>query len=264
MEAIEKKIEKEIKEEAIEYKNCINKFNTIKEQWVDDEKAQEFISTLDKYAEQAVDMKACDSKIEFYQMYQNREYKYSQEFIEEIKKQYLESGASAIVNQKDVEFAFSRFETIGRGKYGNFVTSIKEDSNLLYDDFGRLHKGSVIESIKGVDPGKYDSGIYQYKYDTELVESFNKLGIIRTADGTTPGASSLNIPGCQTWAGKNIGYSESELIMPSIDVSEFDSSEVFNSIKENGFFEIKNPTIISPDGSKVQVNGSFKIEKLGE
>ena len=197
-------------------------------------------------------------------MYIKRQYKYDDKFIEEIKQLYLKNGASSVVNRKDIENAFSRFETVGRGEYGNFTTSMYEDNILLYGYDGKLVEKNIIESIKGVDKGKYDSGVFQYIYDKEFVESADKLGLIKVVDGTTPGASSLNIPGSKTWAGKNIEYSETELLMPSIDVSKYDSIDVLSDIDLKGCFEIKNPTVICKNGSLIEIKGTFYIKKIGE
>ncbi|XZR21807.1 N-acetylglucosamine-1-phosphate uridyltransferase, partial [Streptococcus canis] len=49
--------------------------------------------------------------------------------------------------------------------------------------------------------------------------------------------NSLNIPGCQTFAGKNIQNSESELIFPSIDVKGISSKKVLAEIDSKGYFE---------------------------
>lgn len=250
-----------------ERKQFEDKFNDIRETWVDDDKAKEFIETADMYAQKAVDTGACMSKADYYTMYTNRTYKYSDKFIERVKKPYIESGASSIVNQKDLINAFdnpTRGYTIGRQEFGNFTTSVKEDADLLLDAGGKLKVDvSDIETIKGVDPGKYSSGAYQYVYDSTLVKNCDDQGIIRIADGTTPGASSLNIPGCQTWAGKNLSYSESELIMPSIDVSGIDSKTVLEEIENKGVFQIENPTIVMPTGDRIKVEGTFKIVKIG-
>ena len=44
-----------------------------------------------------------------------------------------------------------------------------EDKRLLYNASGELVGKSMIETIKGVDSGKYDSGAFQYCYDSELI-----------------------------------------------------------------------------------------------
>lgn len=90
------------------------------------------------------------------------------------------------------------------------------------------------------------------------------MGLVRAVDGTTSGASSLNIPGCKTWAGENIAYSESELLMPSIDVSKYDSEDVFSAIEKQGYFEIKNPTVICSDGTLTEIKGIFLINRIGD
>ena len=72
----------------------------------------------------------------------------------------------------------------------------------------------------------------------------------------------MNIPGCQTFAGKNIQNSESELIFPSIDVKGISSKKVLAEIDSKGYFEIVDPTIITPKGERKQVSGRFKIKKM--
>ena len=244
--------------------SALNKFEEIRENWIDDSKAAQFRDTLNQYAQQSVDIGACATKDKFYQMYANRMYHYTDEYIEQLKSPYLDSGASSVVNRRDLENAFTRFETIGRGEYGNFTTSMMEDKRLLYNESGELVGKSMIETIKGVDPGKYDSGAFQYCYDSEFVKSADKLGLVNVVNGNTPGASSLNIPGGKTWAGYEINYSETEMLMPSIDVSVYSSSDVMDAIEKYGYFEIKNPVVICQDGTQQKINGTFRIEQIGE
>ena len=243
---------------------ALNKFEEIRENWIDDRKAAQFRDTLNQYAQQSEEIGACATKDEFYQMYANRIYHYTDEYIEQLKSPYLDSGASSVVNRRDLENAFTRFEMIGRGEYGNFTTSMMEDKKLLYNASGELVEKSLIETIKGVDPGKYDSGAFQYCYDSEFVKSANKLGLVKVVNGNTPGASSLNIPGGKTWAGYEINYSETEMLMPSIAVSAYSSSDVMDSIEKYGYFEIKNPVVICQDGAQQKISGTFRIEQIGE
>ena len=244
--------------------SALNKFEEIRENWIDDSKAVQFRDTLNQYAQQSVDIGACATKDEFYQMYANRIYHYTDEYIEQLKSPYLDSGASSVVNRRDLENAFTRFETIGRGEYGNFTTSMMEDKRLLYNASGELVGKSMIETIKGVDSGKYDSGAFQYCYDSEFVKSADKLGLVNVVNGDTPGASALNIPGGKTWAGYEINYSETEILMPSIDVSAYSSSDVMDAIEKYGYFEIKNPIVICQDGTQQKISGTFRIEQIGE
>ena len=243
------------------------RFSEKRESWVDDEKAEKFLETSDIYAQKAVDTGACSSTDKFYQMYESGNYTYTSDFVDKIKEPYLESGASSLVSNRDIMNAFENprcQHTIGRQEHGNFVTSMKEDSALIYNGDGSLKTSETIETIKGVDPGKYDDGVYQYSYDSDFVKSCEEKGLIRTVNGDNPGSNSLNIPGCQTWAGEHVDYSESELLMPSIDVQGFNSEDAFKAIEEDGYFEINNPTVVAEDGSRVQVDGTFRIYKLGE
>ncbi|EKS17072.1 hypothetical protein HMPREF9318_01949 [Streptococcus urinalis FB127-CNA-2] len=210
-------------------------------------------------------MSAVSSRAEYYRMYESRQYHYKKEFVENLKKVYLESGASHVISKKDLISAFdnpSRGYSIGRQEHGLFVTSIAEDNAHLHDDKGALKALQEIEEIKGVDKGKYNDGAYQFEYDATLTKTINQLGFIRTANGDTPGASSLNIPGCQTFAGKNIQNFESELIFLSIDVKGISSKKVLAAIKSKGYYEIVNPKIITPKGERKQVDGHFKIKLL--
>ena len=243
------------------------KFAERRDSWVDDDKAKEFIDTSDMYAQKAVDSGACSSKEDFYKMYESGDYSYEKDFVDKVKEPYLESGASSLVSNRDVINAFDNprcQSTIGRQEYGNFVTSMKEDNALIYDTSGGLKNKETIEQIKGVDPGKYDAGVYQYSYDSMFVNDCENKGLIRTVNGDNPGSNSFNIPGCQTWAGEHSEYSESELLMPSIDVSGYNSEDVFKAIDEKGYFEIQNPTVVTEGGTRVQVNGIFRINRLGE
>lgn len=242
-----------------------NKFNQLREKWVTDQQAEEFVKYADDYADKAIAMSAVSSRTEYYRMYESRKYNYKKEFVEKLKKIYLDTGASHIASKKDIISAFdnaARGFSIGRQEHGLFVTSVAEDNAHLYDDKGTLKSGAAIEEVKGVDPGKYNDGVYQYEYDAALAKNINQLGFIRTASGDTPGANSLNIPGCQTFAGKNIQNSESELIFPSVDVKGISSKKVLAEIESKGYYEIVDPTIITSKGERKQVSGRFKIKKL--
>lgn len=231
----------------------------------DDSVCDSFMETSGIYAERAVKSGACKSADDYYSMYISRDYKYSSEFVEKVKEPYIKSGASSLVNQRDVKNAFDleRFgSTIGRQENGIFVTSCSEDSALIYDTNGELKSSSNIEEIKGLGAGKFDEGVYQYEYDSEFVRSCDSKGLVRVVNGDNPGANSLNILGCQTWAGEEIGNSESELLMPSVDVKGYSSDDVFSSISEKGYFEIKDPIVLDQNGNRIQVTGKFKIKKL--
>ena len=71
--------------------SALNKFEEIRENWIDDSKAVQFRDTLNQYAQQSVDIGACATKDEFYQMYANRIYHYTDEYIEQLKSPYLDS-----------------------------------------------------------------------------------------------------------------------------------------------------------------------------
>lgn len=54
------------------------------------------------------------------------------------------------------------------------------------------------------------------------------------------------------------------MLMPSIDVSVYSSSDVMDAIEKYGYFEIKNPVVICQDGTQQKINGTFRIEQIGE
>ncbi len=51
-------------------------------------------------------------------------------------------------------------------------------------------------------------------------------------------------------------------MMPVIETKGLYSwDEVSKALEENGYFEIKNPTVITNDGRKMEVKGTFRIYK---
>lgn len=251
-----------------------NKKETDEDKKKKDQEEKEFVETLSKYAKESVKNGACKSEEEFYKMYKSRSYSYSQEFIDKIKAPYLSSGASAVVNQDDVINAFIDYNSVGYPT-GNFTTSCKEDSELLYDSNGNLKSATDIAKIKGVNSNKYEKGAYQYVYDSQLVNSFNDKGKLNMVDGTSGGASAINIPGAHTWAGDNTNYSESELLMPQIDLFKYaeiyrdknklesvDDAKIklLEELDKNGKIVIKNPPIFNSDNV---FEGTFTIQKMG-
>ena len=80
----------------------LNKFEEIRENWIDDRKAAQFRDTLNQYAQQSEEIGACATKDAFYQMYANIIYHYTDEYIEQLKSPYLDSGASSVVNRRDL------------------------------------------------------------------------------------------------------------------------------------------------------------------
>lgn len=235
--------------------------------WNTAEKQASFKETFDTYAERAVKEGAVPNKETFYKMYEARQYDYPKAYKEAIKQPYLEGGASSVVSGDNVKnFAFNNGKTVGRmdggvGK-GNFTTSIVEDSALLYDKSGNLKSGSEIATVKGVRNDTYDSGMFQYEYSPELVKNMDKEGLIQFPNGDTPGSSSLNIPGAKTWAGSDIKMSESELLMPTIDMQEHSYDDFLYAIKKQGYYEIKNPTVVVPgENTTIDIEGIFRINQ---
>ena len=235
--------------------------------WNTAEKQASFKETFDMYAERAVKEGAVPNKETFYKMYEARQYDYPKAYKDAIKQPYLESGASSVVSGDNVKnFAFNNGKTVGRmdggvGK-GNFTTSIVEDSALLYDKSGNLKSGSEIATVKGVRNDTYDSGMFQYEYSPELVKNMDKAGLLQFPNGDTPGSSSLNIPGAKTWAGSNIKMSESELLMPTIDMQGHSYDEFLYAIKKQGYYEIKNPTVVVPgENTTIDIEGIFRINQ---
>ena len=235
--------------------------------WNTAEKQASFKDTFDMYAERAVKEGAVPNKETFYKMYEARQYDYPKAYKDAVKQPYLESGASSVVSGDNVKnFAFNNGKTVGRmdggvGK-GNFTTSIVEDSALLYDKSGNLKSGSEIATVKGVRNDTYDSGMFQYEYSPELVKNMDKEGLIQFPNGDTPGSSSLNIPGAKTWAGSDIKMSESELLMPTIDMQEHSYDDFLYAIKKQGYYEIKNPTVVVPgENTTIDIEGIFRINQ---
>ena len=236
--------------------------------WNTAEKQAAFKETFDMYAERAVKEGAVPNKETFYKMYEARQYDYPDVYKEAIKQPYLEGGASSVVNGKSVKnFAFSeKGGSIGRTDngigQGNFTTSTMEDSVLLYDDSGNLKPGHEIATIKGVSDNTYKSGIYQYEYSPELVRNMDKAGLLQFPNGDTPGSSSLNIPGAKTWAGSDTNMSESELLMPTIDMKGHSYDDFLSAIERQGYYEIKNPRVYKPDTNEiVSIEGIFRINQ---
>ena len=237
--------------------------------WNTAEKQAAFKDTFDMYAERAVKEGAVPNKETFYKMYEARQYDYPEVYKEAIKQPYLEGGASSVVNGQSIEdFVFGeKGSSVGRVTQdgigqGNFTTSIVEDSALLYDKNGALKSGHEIATVKGVGDDTYDTGMFQYEYSPELVKNMDKKGWIQFPNGDTPGSSSLNIPGSKTWAGSNINMSESELLMPSIDMSGHSYDDFLSAIKRQGYYEIKNPRVYEPGTNKIeQVEGIFRINQ---
>ena len=132
----------------------------------------------------------------------------------------------------------------------------------MYDKSGNLKSGHEIATVKGVSDNTYKSGIYQYEYSPELVRNMDKEGWIQFPNGDTPGSSSLNIPGAKTWAGSNINMSESELLMPTIDMQGHSYDDFLSAIERQGYYEIKNPRVYEPDTNKIeQIEGIFRINQ---
>ena len=237
--------------------------------WNTAEKQASFKETFDMYAERAVREGAVPNKEAFYKMYEARQYDYPDVYKEAIKQPYLEGGASSVVNGQSIEdFVFGengssvgRVTQDGIGQ-GNFATSIVEDSALLYDESGNLKSGHEIATVKGVSDNTYKSGIYQYEYSPELVRNMDKAGLLQFPNGDTPGSSSLNIPGAKTWAGSDIKMSESELLMPSIDMKGHSYDDFLSAIERQGYYEIKNPRVYKPGTNIIeQVEGIFRINQ---
>ena len=238
--------------------------------WNTAEKQASFKDTFDMYAERAVREGAVPNKETFYKMYEARQYDYPEVYKEAIKQPYLESGASSVVDGANMKrFAFSGDNpVIGRKDIktgigqGTFATSIVEDSTLLYDKNGILKSGHEIATVKGVSDNTYKSGIYQYEYSPELVRNMDKAGLLQFPNGDTPGSSSLNIPGAKTWAGSDIKMSESELLMPTIDMKGHSYDEFLSAIERQGYYEIKNPRVYRPGTDIIeQVEGIFRINQ---
>ena len=238
--------------------------------WNTPEKQAAFMETFDMYAERGVKEGAVPNKETYYKMYADRQYDYPVVYKEAIKQPYLESGASSVVDGANMKrFAFSgdnpvigRRDIITGAGQGTFATSIVEDSTLLYDEGGNLKSGSEVATVKGLPEDAYNTGMYQYEYSPELVRNMDKKGWIQFTNGDTPGSSSLNIPGAKTWSGSNIHMSESELLMPSIDMKGHSYDDFLSAIERQGYYEIKNPRVYRPGTNEIiSVEGIFRINE---
>ncbi|WP_461258378.1 NADase-type glycan-binding domain-containing protein, partial [Streptococcus canis] len=63
-----------------------NKFNQLREKWVTDQQAEEFIKYAEAYADKAIAMSAVSSRTEYYRMYESRKYNYKNILRLEVKK----------------------------------------------------------------------------------------------------------------------------------------------------------------------------------
>ncbi|SHN49069.1 Nicotine adenine dinucleotide glycohydrolase (NADase) [Butyrivibrio hungatei DSM 14810] len=223
-----------------------------------------FLENVDIYAKKAVESGAVETEQDFYMMYIRREYKYPSEFIEQLKVEYKNSGASAIVGKVPVEAALSKFKSIGRKPVdGNFVTSMTEDNALLFDSTNALRESGEIATMKGISSDALKDGLYRYEYDPEFIKSCDELGLFNPPQGTNGGANVLNIAGARTYAGSDISLSQTEMICPAIDLSGIKYDKVITALnEENHCFSIMNPTIYLPDGSTTVVKGTFTIRKM--
>ena len=229
---------------------------------------KEFLNTSEMYAQKAVNAGALSSEQEFYEMYLSREYKYPEEFIKNLKQEYLDKGASSVVGEGTIKFvnrdnilSIGRKPDCGRAD-GCFVTTLTEDNGLLYDSSGKLRDYKEIAQMKGVDEEALKNGIYQYYYDQEFIQNCEKAGIFEQVNGTNSGANVLNIPGGRTWAGNNTAWSETEMICPTIDISQQYKGKDLIKILSKKDIVIHNPQVYLADGSKTVIKGTFTIRKL--
>ncbi|HEM3167932.1 TPA: hypothetical protein U0896_002129 [Streptococcus suis 92-1400] len=241
--------------------------------WITSETSSEFKNSFDAYAERAVQEGAVSSKEEFYQMYESRQYVYTPEYQQKILEPYRQSGASSVVNGYVIqEYTFSKNPNyppmIGRVDngvgVGNFVTSGAEDGALLYNLDGSLKSGEEIATVKGVSSSTYSSGIYQYEYTPEWVQNVIDNDLVSFVNGDTPGSNPLNIPGAKTWSGADMTNSESELLMPTIDMRGHSYEDFQASIAEKGYYEIKNPNVFIPNVTTSQTYPTEGIVRINQ
>lgn len=239
-----------------------------KNDWITTETSTEFKNSFDAYAERAVQEGAVSSKVEFYQMYESRQYTYSPEYQRQIMEPYRQSGASSVVSGDVIKkYTFSAdpddFPSIGRidndTSIGNFATSGAEDRALLYNPDGSFKSGEEIAAVKGVSSDTYSSGLYQYEYTPEWVQNAMDNDLVTFVNGDTPGSNPLNIPGAKTWSGTDLSMSESELLMPTIDMRGHSYEDFQTSIAEKGYYEIKNPDVFIPG---VTTNQTYPTEGI--
>ena len=90
-----------------------------------------------------------------------------------------------------------------------------------------------------------------------IIAISNQIGM-----GNKKMPSSLNIPGAKTWAGSDIHMSESELLMPSIDMKGHSYDDFLSAIERQGYYEIKNPRVYKPGTNEIiSVEGIFRINE---
>lgn len=87
----------------------------------------------------------------------------------------------------------------------------------------------------------------QVKYTPEWVQNVIDNDLVSFVNGDTPGSNPLNIPGAKTWSGADMTNSESELLMPTIDMRGHSYEDFQASIAEKGYYEIKNPNVFIPN-----------------
>ncbi|HFI0345664.1 TPA: hypothetical protein ACGOWL_001073 [Streptococcus suis] len=93
----------------------------------------------------------------------------------------------------------------------------------------------------------------QVEYTPEWVQNVIDNDLVSFVNGDTPGSNPLNIPGA------DMTNSESELLMPTIDMRGHSYEDFQASIAEKGYYEIKNPNVFIPN---VTTNQTYPTEGI--
>ncbi|MBQ1266023.1 MAG: hypothetical protein IIY06_04555 [Proteobacteria bacterium] len=199
----------------------------------DDGSKARFMQTMPSYCKKAIDENRivvdnsnpeyqANPAYAFYDQYIHAQYQYTAQKKNEVKQNYLTTGASAIVNGWDILNAFGLWKQIGRDE-GNFVTSLKEDIDIFNTQginlkklIGKKYTPAASSNItaenakkvalaKGLKASKFETGMYQYVYSPEFIRNANNKtksngeSALFTANGDMNGANPLNLPGMMTW-----------------------------------------------------------------
>ncbi|MCK3904347.1 hypothetical protein [Streptococcus iners] len=104
----------------------------------------------------------------------------------------------------------------------------------------------------------------QVKYTPEWVQNVIDNDLVSFVNGDTPGSNPLNIPGAKTWSGADMTNSESELLMPTIDMRGHSYEDFQASIAEKGYYEIKNPNVFIPNVTTSQTYPTEGIVRINQ
>lgn len=232
----------------------------------------------------------------FYDQYIDENYSSPAETINNAKKVYQSSGASAMVSGADVTNAFRKYMKIGRDE-GNFVTSLQEDlvrctapGTTINDENVKqfsesttpgsdtpftFNDKSSVEKTKGLYDGKYNSGLYMYLYSPEFINNANSKNSLIQAQGNLNGSNPLNLPGMMTWVEDinvdkgntdpddcNVNNAESELVVPSIVLKDI-SDDALDNIRTNGVADV-NTSAYTTGEYLIKYHGATTVNTIND